>query len=155
MKKYLLSEDEIYNFRGISARIKAALKAKGIKSITALNETIKLKRGAGLSHGSACAFISPPKEQNSFHNMTIEHLYVIADALDVTPDYLLGISSEDYQRDFGNVNSLTSLEEISNRINAIKITPDTDWADLYKQTAKIVNEELVKYGIHPIDDYEG
>ena len=51
--------------------------------------------------------------------------------------------------------AIISLEAISRQINAIKVTPDTDWADLYKQTAKIINEELVKYGIQPIDDYEG
>ena len=50
--------------------------------------------------------------------------------------------------------SLISLEIISQKINDIKVTPDTVWADLYKQTAKIINEELVKYGIKPIDDYE-
>ena len=66
---------------------------------------------------------------------------------------------EKYSKDDKSVpqhvdSSLISLEIISKKVNAIKVTPDTDWADLYKQTAKIINEELVKYGIQPIDDYE-
>lgn len=66
---------------------------------------------------------------------------------------------EKYSKDDKSVpqhvdSSLISLEIISQKINAIKVTPDTVWADLYKQTVKIINEELVKYGIKPIDDYE-
>ena len=46
-----------------------------------------------------------------------------------------------------------SLIRISERINAIEVTPDTEWKELYQRSASIINEELEKFGIDKIKTY--
>ena len=48
---------------------------------------------------------------------------------------------------------LISLYTISASINAIKVSPDTSWAELYKKVARILNTEFEKHGIDLIEEY--
>ncbi len=97
MKKKLISKEEAQNLRNMAQRIKVARKLKGFKSNEELNNAIKEKRGDCPNKSLYTKIETPPEYKQDFYNMKIESLIAIADALDVSTDYLLGLTDEPAQ----------------------------------------------------------
>lgn len=91
MKKDLLNNNEKEQFREMGSRIDRAMQKKGIKSEKELNDIIRAKRGNCPDRTVYHKIKWPPGgADHTYYNLSSEYLYVIADALDVTTDYLLG-----------------------------------------------------------------
>ena len=92
MAKEMLFKEEKNKFATMYDRIEKAMKAKGVNSVAELNALITEKRGSCPDKSIYSKIQTPPRIDQDFYNMSIENLYVIADALDVSTDYLLGIT---------------------------------------------------------------
>lgn len=90
MKKEMLSPDEKTRTLGILRRIRTAMEAKGIETWVELNHYIEDKRGAAPQLNMYTKMQSKIKE-DILYDMSLENLIVIADALDVSTDYLIGM----------------------------------------------------------------
>lgn len=90
-KKNMLKKEEINSLATIYDRIEDALKDSPYNTMAELDRAINEERGSSpgqslfsrLSQGRL-------KKSETFHNITAENLFVIADKLNVTTDYLLG-----------------------------------------------------------------
>lgn len=106
MPKELLQKEEINRFKTIYNRIEEAMAIKGYKTIAELNAAITKKRGDCPDKSIYSKLQNPPRLGQEYYNMSIENLYVIADALDVSTDYLLGITDIKVRVDDIEVNAL-------------------------------------------------
>ncbi len=93
-KKIILSDEEENNLSTMGDRIKNAMGAKGIENHSMLRNMIVDKRGDG-PELTVFEKISYPPTGNRYYNLSIAYLIAIADALDVTVDYLLGITNSE------------------------------------------------------------
>lgn len=89
MKNIMLTKEEINSFKTVGERIDAKMREKGIKSIAELDRIIKEKRGNSPDRTIYSKLKKPTDPEQGYYNLSAENLYVIADALDVTTDYLL------------------------------------------------------------------
>ncbi len=89
MKNVTLNREEINNFKTIWIRIQKAMEEKGIKSVNDLNRMIKQKRGFCPDKSVFSKLKSPEKTEQGYYNISAENLFIIADVLDVSLDYLL------------------------------------------------------------------
>lgn len=89
MKNVMLNKEEINAFKTVYDRIEKAMKERGIESIAELSRMIEEKRGNCPDRSIYPKLKNPPRPEQGYYNLSSESLYVIADMLDVTTDYLL------------------------------------------------------------------
>lgn len=101
MKKEMLNQAELNQFKSIWVRIVAAMKENGIDSVAELNRRIEQKRGYCPDKSVYSKLKTPEANIQGYYNISSESLYVIADALNVSLDYLL-TGKEHYDADSPN-----------------------------------------------------
>ncbi len=90
--KNLLFPDEKAELNKMGRRIDLAMKKRNIQTVSELNHIILQKRGDSPDRSLYHKIKYPPYGGiGSFYHLSLENLIVIADALDVSTDYLLGI----------------------------------------------------------------
>ncbi len=116
----MLGKEEINKFKTIYDRIEKAMKRKGYNSIAELNRAIKDKRGRCPDKSMYSKLQIPPRFGQEFYNLSIENLYVIADALEVSTDYLLGLTEVKERVNDIEVNSLGLDDDALLKLKDIK-----------------------------------
>ncbi len=111
MSKEMLNQEEKNRLGTIYDRIETALKRKGFKTVSEMNDAIKRKRGKAPDKSLFSKLQCPPRLKQEYYNMTIDNLLVIADELDVSTDYLLGLSENISRNDDKKINSLGLSDE--------------------------------------------
>ncbi len=92
MFKGKMEREEINQLSTIYKRIKEAMKEKGYNTTAELNAAIEERRGF-CPEKSLYTKLQKPEDENpeqGFYNMSIKNLFILAEALDVSTDYLLG-----------------------------------------------------------------
>lgn len=107
----MLTNAEIRKLKGIYKRITDACEKKGYKNIAELNAEITKKRGIGPGRSLYSKLRKAAEPDEDYYNITSQNLLVIADALDVSVDYLLGRQEE--EPDQNNVLTNLGLSEKS------------------------------------------
>ncbi len=115
MKNSLLTEREVHSFKGILDRIDAAMKDCGIANYAELNKRITEKRGT-CPPLSTYTKMQSKSYDDSFYRISIDNLYVIAEELNVTTDYLLGKPANETGSKVLSINGLskTALKNLEN-----------------------------------------
>ena len=88
--KSLLSDDEIERLHLMGYRIELSMKKLGIKNFKELSQKIYEERGESLATNLLYKIKYPPVASMSYYNLSLAYLLVLADALEVSTDYLLG-----------------------------------------------------------------
>lgn len=95
--KNLLNKSEELRLQEMGSRIDRAMQYRGFNTFKDLCEIIKNKRGDSPDRTVFYKIKYPPYV--GFYNLSVVYLIVIADALGVSTDYLLGRNKKNEKRD--------------------------------------------------------